>query len=196
MVQSNSTPHHDAGTSPRVSFQDTVISKTLPSSSPHSHSAVSCRDAIPAFIREDHSPPVPVTPVPMQCSPLETSATVSNSEDRTPVRPVTSDISLSQTPAHCVVADWSLMTANGCPCSFGSSGEAVLQVVSDDLSILPQCCNWRSATSRTVGCASSGLNTLLQSVYCSDMNIEVISNMSCSLAGMESSQGLVSLLPR
>ena len=71
---------------------------------------------------------------------------------------------------------------------------AVLQLETNNMSTLPQGCNTWSATMRTVGCASSGLNSLPQTVYCWNINIKVVCSLSRSLASMKSSEDFGTLL--
>lgn len=83
---------------------------------------------------------------------------MSNSEDQTPIGTAASDVTLAQTPPHCFSAG----DCNGCSCSFLSPSETILQVTTNDPSIVPQ--------REDGGCDSSGLNSLLQAVIYSKMN--------------------------
>ena len=71
MVEAYPTPDHDAGASPGVVLQDVVGGVPLVASSPHPDAAVRVADAVAAFVRKKDVPPLPLVPVEVLMSPLQ-----------------------------------------------------------------------------------------------------------------------------
>ncbi|XP_071086482.1 uncharacterized protein [Haliotis cracherodii] len=72
LCKTNSTPHHDARTTPRVSLNNTSLRIRSPTASPDSLSVICCRDTVTALVWEENSSPLLVAPMLMLCCPLKT----------------------------------------------------------------------------------------------------------------------------
>jgi hypothetical protein len=59
--QFNATPYHDVWSTPEDSFYDTIVKILFSSSTPHSLSTISGRNAVTDFVREDDVPPLLMT---------------------------------------------------------------------------------------------------------------------------------------
>ena len=129
LVEANSAPDHNAGSTPCVDLQHVVDSESLVSSPPYSDSSVASTYAETAFVSEDDVSPLSPGPVQVLLGPRQAVLPVSQCEDRTPQRTSTLQPSFSKSVAHCLSSDGSAMIANGVSGSFNSRQEAVSKMI-------------------------------------------------------------------
>lgn len=80
-VDPDGAPNHGAFTSPKVSLCDVAVSKTLTSSPPDTDPTITGINTEPAFITEEHSVPVTLTPVDVLLCPLQAVLAVLGCQD-------------------------------------------------------------------------------------------------------------------
>ena len=135
LIEANSAPDHNAGSTPCVDLQHVVVSESL-ISSPYLDSSVASTDAETAFVSEDDVSPLSPGPVQVLLGPRQAVLPVSWCEDRTSQRTSTLQPSFSKSVAHCLSSNGSAMIANGVSGSFNSRQEAVSKMIQQKGSVL------------------------------------------------------------
>ena len=100
----NATPYHNTPTSKSVPLNETIISKTFPSSSKNSNSTVMVTKVKPRLIREYNPSPLLSPPTEMPLCPLQTGSPTTCCKHLSHIGPP-GLLGLPEAAQHCLFAD-------------------------------------------------------------------------------------------
>ena len=164
----NATPYHNTPTSKSIPLNETIISKTFPSSSKNSNSTVMMTKVKPRLIREKNPSPLLSPPTEMPLCPLQTGSPMTCCKHLSHIGPPWPNglPGFPEAAQYCLFADTVL------PYRTCRRLKTTSEVSQPNEPVRSRVCNPRSTGSTAICHPTCLLETLVQPNYCASVTTE------------------------